>query len=52
MSELIKNETKLFKAIDHGEGQALICEAMLLAYHNAYHLSEVIVLKKYFKPAI
>ena len=50
MNTLIKEGADLFKAFDHGKGQTLLREAMLLAYHNAYHLGQVMVLKKYFNP--
>jgi len=51
MNTLIKEEADLFKEFDHGNGQTLLREAMLLAYHNAYHLGQVMVLKKYFSPS-
>ena len=36
----------LFKPFAHGEGQNLLREAMLVAEHNAYHLGEIIVLRR------
>jgi hypothetical protein len=47
MQALVKNpKTDLFAAIPGGTGQTVLREAMLLADHNAYHLGEVIVLRR------
>ena len=36
----------LFKPFVHGRGQNLLREAMLVAEHNAYHLGEIVVLRR------
>src|SRR5437868_1224070 len=37
--ELVENSKQdLFKAFEHGEGQTLLREALLVATHNSYHL--------------
>lgn len=36
----------LFAPFAHGTGQTLLREAMLLADHNAYHLGQLVVLRR------
>jgi hypothetical protein len=36
----------LFKAFEHGDGQTLLREALLVATHNSYHLGQLLFLKK------
>ena len=36
----------LFKPFEHGEGQNLLREALLVATHNSYHLGQLVFLKK------
>ena len=36
----------LFVPFAHGTGQTLLREAMLLADHNAYHLGQLVVLRR------
>jgi DinB superfamily len=36
----------LFKAFEHGDGQTLLREALLVATHNSYHLGQLVFLKK------
>jgi hypothetical protein len=36
----------LFAAIPHGDGQTLLREALLLADHNAYHIGQMILLRR------
>jgi hypothetical protein len=44
---LIENpHTDLFKPFRWGDGQNLLREALLIADHNAYHLGELIVLRR------
>lgn len=38
--------TDLFAPIPHGEGQTLLREAMLVAEHNAYHLGQLVVVRR------
>ncbi len=47
MIQLIQDPTNdLYKPFAHGTGQNLLREAMLVAEHNAYHLGEIIVLRR------
>jgi hypothetical protein len=38
--------TDLFARIPHGEGQTVLREALLVADHNAYHLGQLVVLRR------
>lgn len=38
--------TDLFAPIAHGDGQTILREALLVADHNAYHLGQLIVLRR------
>jgi uncharacterized damage-inducible protein DinB len=44
--ELLNSSEDLFKPFDHGSGQNLTCEAILIADHNSYHTGEIIVLRR------
>ena len=47
MRDLVANEsTDLFAKIPHGTGQTILREAMLVADHNAYHLGQIVLLKR------
>jgi len=47
MQELVKNpKTDLFAKIPWGDGQTILREAMLIADHNAYHLGQVVDLRR------
>ena len=47
MIKLVKNpKTDLCTAIPHGDGQTVLREALLLADHNAYHLGQLIDLRR------
>ncbi len=47
MTELVANEsTDLFAKIPHGEGQTVLREALLLADHNAYHLGQLVLVRR------
>ena len=43
---LIKSNADLFKPFLWGTGQNLLREALLIADHNAYHLGELIVIRR------
>ena len=44
---LVEDESlDLFKPIAHGSGQTLLREALLVADHNAYHLGQLVVLRR------
>ena len=38
--------TDLFAEIPHGDGQTILREALLVADHNAYHLGQLVVLRR------
>ncbi len=45
--ELLKEEVEnLYKPFEHGNGQNLLREALVLADHNSYHTGEIIVLRR------
>lgn len=47
MIKLVQDtDNDLFAPIPHGNGQTLLREAMLVAEHSAYHLGEIIVLRR------
>jgi hypothetical protein len=47
MIDMVADESKdLFAPIPHGDGQTLLREALLVADHNAYHLGQLVLLKK------
>jgi hypothetical protein len=47
MMDLVSNsDTDLFKPIPHGEGQTILREALLVADHNAYHLGQLVVVRR------
>jgi len=39
-------ETDLFARIPHGTGQTILREALLVADHNAYHLGQLVLLRR------
>jgi hypothetical protein len=39
-------EGNIYKAIPHGDGQSILREAMQIADHNAYHIAEIIVIRR------
>ncbi len=47
MQELVANpKTDLFARILHGTGQTILREALLVADHNAYHLGQIVMLRR------
>ena len=47
MVYLVKNpKTDLYAKIPHGDGQTILREALLLADHNAYHLGQLVDLRR------
>ena len=47
MSALVEDErTDLFAKIPHGDGQTILREALVVADHNAYHLGEMVLLRR------
>jgi DinB family protein len=47
MEDLVANPaTDLFASIPHGQGQTVLREALLVADHNAYHLGQLVMLRR------
>jgi hypothetical protein len=47
MQDLVANpSTDLFARIPHGEGQTILREALLVADHNAYHLGQLVMVRR------
>ena len=47
MLQLVENKsTDLVTPLPHGDGQTVLREALLLADHNAYHLGELLLLRR------
>jgi hypothetical protein len=47
MKKLVANsKTDLFAKIPHGTGQTILREALLVADHNAYHLGQVLTVRR------
>ena len=47
MKKLVADRrTRLFARIPHGTGQTILREALLVADHNAYHLGQVILVRR------
>ena len=50
MRDLISDpNSDLFTPLDHGQGQTLLREAMLVADHNAYHIGQIVLLRRIFE---
>ena len=47
MQDLVADpDTDLFAAIPHGEGQTILREALLVADHNAYHVGQLVAVRR------
>jgi hypothetical protein len=47
MQALVANpRTDLYAPIPHGEGQTILREALLVADHNAYHLGQLVLVRR------
>ena len=47
MRDLVRDPASdLFRPLEHGTGQTLLREAMLVADHNAYHLGQLMLLRR------
>ena len=47
MKDLVSDSgTDLFKPISHGQGQTILREALLVADHNAYHLGQLVTVRR------
>jgi hypothetical protein len=47
---LVQNSEHLLRPLEHGQGQTLLREALLVANHNSYHLGQLEFLKKLLMP--
>ena len=43
---VLSKKTDLFARIPHGDGQTLLREALLVADHNAYHVGQLVLLRR------
>ena len=47
MKDLVSNpDTDLYKPIRHGQGQTILREVLLVADHNAYHLGQLVIVRR------
>jgi hypothetical protein len=47
MMDLVANpKTDLFTPLPHGQGQTILREALLIADHNAYHLGQLVTVRR------
>lgn len=47
MQKLVRSKKgDLFRPIPHGDGQTLLREALLVADHNAYHIGQLVLLRR------
>jgi uncharacterized damage-inducible protein DinB len=47
MQKLVENpKTDLYARIPHGDGQTILREALLVADHNAYHLGQLVLVRR------
>jgi hypothetical protein len=47
LCDLVADEaTDLFAPIPHGDGQTVLREALLVADHNAYHLGQLVIVRR------
>ena len=47
MQDLVADsDTDLFRPIPHGTGQTILREALVVADHNAYHLGQVVLIRR------
>lgn len=47
MVQLVQDRNlDLFEPFPHGQGQTLLREAMLVAEHNAYHIGQIVLLRR------
>lgn len=44
--ELLKNSDDIYKPFEHGDGQSLLKEALVIADHNSYHTAEIIIIRR------
>ena len=45
--QLLKNSDDIYKPFEHGTGQTLLREALVIADHTSHHAGEIIVLRRF-----
>jgi hypothetical protein len=43
---LTQSGKNIYTPFEHGDGQSLLKEALVLADHNAYHAGEIIIIRR------
>jgi hypothetical protein len=43
---VLSKKSDLFRPIPHGQGQTLLREALLMADHNAYHIGQLVLIRR------
>lgn len=43
---VLDSNTNLFERITHGDGQTILREALMVVDHNAYHLGQIVLVRK------
>ncbi len=46
IDRVTNSQTDLFAPLPHGQGQTILREALLLADHNAYHLGQLVTVRR------
>ena len=46
---IVRSDTDLFAAIEHGRGKTKLREVLLVAEHNAYHLGQLVLLRRMYE---
>jgi hypothetical protein len=50
MRDLVADpDADLFEPFEHAQGQTLLREALLVADHNAYHIGQLMLLRRIFE---
>jgi uncharacterized damage-inducible protein DinB len=44
--DLLKNTNNIFETFQHGQGQSLLREALVIADHTSYHTGEILVIRR------
>jgi hypothetical protein len=44
---VVDEKTDLFAKIPHGDGQTILREALLMADHNAYHIGQLVLVRRF-----
>ena len=44
----LMEHSNLYQKLPHGDGQSILREALQIADHNAYHIGEIVALRRFF----